>query len=269
MSARQKRSIADRALGIEPLRWQLDPAAFFEAAVGPADEWQKRVLRSTEKRRLLLASRQSGKSQTCAILALHKALYTPGSLVLCIAPALRQAQELTHKVFTAYRDLRLSGMRPARAENKLSLELENGSRIITLPGTEKTIRGYSKAGLVLIDEAARVEDELFHAVTPMLAVSGGTIVLLSTPYGKQGVFYEAWANGGDQWERYSVTAHEVSRITPAFLEEQRRTLPDYVFRQEYECSFEATEDQIFTEEMVRGALDETIEPLAQLEAMTW
>src|SRR5215213_5583958 len=255
--------------GIQELRWQLDPVQLFEDAVGPADEWQQRVLRSESSKRLLLASRQSGKSQTCAIMALHKAVYTPGSLVLCIAPALRQAQELTHKIFSAYKDLGLNVVSPPRADTKLSLELQNGSRIITLPGAERTIRGYSKAALLLIDEAARVDDELFFAVQPMLAVSGGTMVMLSTPYGKQGVFYEAWQNGGDEWERYHVTAHEVSRISEVFLQEQRRELPDYVFRQEYECSFEATEDQIFTEEMVRGALDETIEPLAQLEAMTW
>jgi hypothetical protein len=251
------------------LRWQLDPAALFEDAVGPADEWQKRLLRSRAKRRLLLASRQSGKSQTCAILALHKALYAPGSLVLCIAPALRQSTELTHKVYSAYRELGLGDLRPARSENKLSLELENGSRIITLPGTEKTIRGYSKAALLLIDEAARVEDALFYAVNPMLAVSGGTMVMLSTPYGERGEFYEQWQTGGDAWERYRVTADQISRITPEFLAEERRTLPDYVFRQEYECSFEATEDQLFTEDMVRGALDESIEPLTQLEGMTW
>jgi Terminase large subunit, T4likevirus-type, N-terminal len=256
------------------LRWQLDPVAFFEDAVGPAQDWQKGVLRSTANKRLLLASRQSGKSQTCAILALHTALYTPNTLVLCIAPALRQAQELTHKVFTAYRDLGLSGMRPARTENKLSLELENGSRIITLPGTEKTIRGYSKAGLLLIDEAARVDDQLYYAVSPMLAVSGGSIIMMSTPYGKQGVFYEAWASGGDEWERHQMKASDLPPYhfkpsTAEFLAKERRTNPDYIYRQEYECSFEATEDQIFTEEMVRGALDETVEPLLELEEMTW
>jgi hypothetical protein len=114
-----------------------------------------------------------------------------------------------------------------------------------------------------------VEDALFYAVNPMLAVSGGTMVMLSTPYGKQGEFYEQWTNGGDAWERYKVTAHEVSRISDAFLAQERRALPDYVFRQEYECSFEATEDQIFTEEMVRGALDDSIEPLTILEGMAW
>src|SRR5215210_5561644 len=127
------------------LRWQLDPVALFEDAVGPADDWQKRLLRSRAKRRLLLASRQSGKSQTCAILALHKALYTPNSLVLCIAPALRQAQELTHKIFSAYRELGLGRLDPPRAENKLSLELANVLRFNDSAATEKTIRGYSKA----------------------------------------------------------------------------------------------------------------------------
>jgi hypothetical protein len=234
---------------LRDLRWQLDPAALFEDAVGPADDWQKRILRSRAKRRLLLASRQSGKSQ--------------------IAPALRQAQELTHKVFIAYRDLGLSGMRPARSENKLSLELENGSRIITLPGTEKTIRGYSKAGLVLIDEAARVEDELLYAVNPMLAVSGGTMVMLSTPYGQRGEFYEAWHNGGDVWERYKVTARDVSRISEDFLANERRSLPLPIFRQEYECSFEATDDQLFTPGMIAGALDNDIEPLEELRGFSW
>jgi hypothetical protein len=251
------------------LRWQLDPAALFEDAVGPADAWQKRVLRSRAPRRLLLASRQSGKSQTCAILALHKALYTPGSLVLCIAPALRQSVELSHKVFTAYRDLERGRMHAPRSENKLSLELENGSRIITLPGTEKTIRGYSKAALVLIDEASRVDDGLLYAVQPMLAVSGGTLVMISTPYGKRGVFYEAWAHGGESWERVRVTAADIPRISPEFLEDERRTLPEFVFRQEYECSFEETSDAVFTEEMILGARDDSIEPLPQLEGMSW
>jgi hypothetical protein len=155
------------------------------------------------------------------------------------------------------------------ADTKLSLELANGSRIITLPGTEKTIRGYSNVALLLVDEATRVEDALFYAVQPMLAVSGGTIVMLSTPYGKRGEFYEAWAHGGDSWERYMVPATQVSRITPEFLAEQRRSWPEFVYRQEYLCSFEETSDQVFTEEMILGALDDTVEPLEELRGFPW
>jgi hypothetical protein len=128
-----------------------------------------------------------------ALLALHRAIYHPGSLILCLAPALRQSQELFGKVASFYREL----SRPVvpQAERRLSLELENGSRIVTLPGSEKTIRGFSGATLLLVDEASRVDDGLYYAIRPMLAVSGGTLMMLSTPYGKRGVFYEAWSGG--------------------------------------------------------------------------
>jgi hypothetical protein len=156
------------------------------------------------------------------LIALNRALYHPGSLLLCLAPALRQSQELFGKVLGFYRDLG----RPVapQAERKLSLELENDSRIVTLPGTEKTIRGFSGAALLIVDEAARVDDELYFAVRPMLAVSGGALMMLTTPYGKRGVFFEEWT-GGEGWERYEVSAEEVPCITPKFLEEEREALP--------------------------------------------
>jgi hypothetical protein len=169
-----------------------------------------------------------------AIVALHRALYHPGSLILCLAPTLRQSQELFGKVVGFYRDLD----RPvsAQAERKLTLELENESRIVTLPGTEKTIRGFSGAALLIVDEASRVADELYFAVRPMLAVSGGALMMLSTPYGKRGVFFEEWT-GGLGWERYEVPASQCPRISEEFLEEERASLPPFIFRQEYECSF--------------------------------
>ena len=76
----------------------------------------------------------------------------------------------------------------------LKAQMENGSRILALPGTEKTVRGYAQASLVVIDEAARVEDELIAAVRPMLAVSegGGRLIALTTPAGKRGWFFDAW-----------------------------------------------------------------------------
>jgi hypothetical protein len=133
------------------------------------------------------------------------------------------------------------------------LELENGSRIITLPGPEKTIRGFSGVGLLLVDEASRITDELYFAVRPMLAVSGSSLIVRTTPYGKRGVFYEEWTGGAD-WERYRVTAEERPRIPEVFLEEERAVLPSWVFRQEYECSFEETEDQVFTTKMIERAV---------------
>ena len=242
----------------EDLRLALDRVAFARALGLEPDPWQERLLRSGSDRVLLNCCRQSGKSTMTGLIALHRALYHPGSLILCLAPALRQSQELFGKVLSFYRDLG----RPVlpQAERKLSLELENGSRIVTLPGSEKTIRGFSGAALLILDEAARVADELYFAVRPMLAVSGGALIMLSTPYGKRGVFYEEWT-GGHGWERYEVPASQCLRISEAFLEEERRVLPSWVYRQEYECSFEDTEDQVFTTEMVEQAVTPEVTPL--------
>ena len=142
------------------------------------------------------------------------------------------------------------------------MEFSNRSRIEALPGTEKTIRGFSGTALLILDEAARVADELYFAVRPMLAISGGALMMLTTPYGKRGIFYEEWTSGaGRGWERYEVTAEECPRISPEFLEEERDALPSWVYRQEYECSFEETEDQVFTYEMVERAASAEVTPL--------
>jgi hypothetical protein len=175
----------------DDLRLALDRVAFAEELGIVPDAWQRDFLRSSADRVLLNCSRQSGKSTMSAVIAFHRALYHPRSLVLCLAPALRQSQELFAKIAGFYRDL--GRPVPAQGERKLSLELENDSRIITLPGSEKTISGFSGAALLLVDEASRVDDELYYAVRPMLAVSGGALMMLTTPYGKRGVFFEEWS----------------------------------------------------------------------------
>src|ERR687894_652655 len=143
----------------EDLRLALDRAAFARTLGLKPDPWQERLLRSSSDRVLLNCCRQSGKSTMSGLIALHRALYHPNSLILCLAPALRQSQELFAKVLSFYRDL--GKPVPAHAENKLSLELENSSRIMTLPGTEKTIRGFSGAALLILDEAAQIDDGLY------------------------------------------------------------------------------------------------------------
>jgi hypothetical protein len=238
----------------DDLRLALDRVAFAEKLGIVPDEWQEDLLRSSADRVLLNCSRQSGKSTMSAVIALHRALYHPGSLILCLAPALRQSQELFAKIAGFYRDLG----RPVSpiGERKLSLELENGSRIITLPGTEKTIRGFSGVSLLIVDEAARVEDELYFAVRPMLAVSGGTLIMLSTPYGQRGIFYEEWTSGDSrEWQRFRVSADRVPRIGPEFLSEERRALGSRWFEQEYLCVFGELEGAVFSREAIDRMFD--------------
>ncbi len=85
-------------------------------------------------------------------------------------------------------------------------------------------------------------------------------MMLSTPAGRRGVFFEEWTNGAG-WERYRVTASEVPRISEAFLEEERRSLPARIFRQEYECSFEDVDDAVFAYEDVEAAISSEVTPL--------
>lgn len=222
------------------------------------DSWQEELLSSRSPRILLNITRQGGKSTMAGVLAVHKALADPGSLILILAPSERQAKETFAKAAGLYRgDIHDV---PADSYRKLGMELSNGSRVEALPGTEKTVRGYSGVDLLILDEAARVEDELYYAVRPMLAVSGGHLLMMSTPYGKRGVFFEEWSAGAG-WDRYEVPASECPRISEEFLEEERRILPSWVFRQEYECSFEETEDQVFTADMVDAAVSPDVTPL--------
>jgi hypothetical protein len=222
------------------------------------DPWQAKLLGSSSARVLLNCSRQSGKSTMASVLALHKALTWPGSLILILAPAERQAKELFSKVVLSYRTV--GHVIPTASYRKLGMELSNGSRIEALPGTEKTVRGFSGVDLLIVDEAARVADELYYAVRPMLAVSGGRLLMLSTPFGKRGVFYEEWT-GGSAWERYTVTAAQCPRIPSEFLEEERKTLGPWWFAQEYECRFMDTLDQVFATKVIDKAITDEVAPL--------
>jgi hypothetical protein len=142
---------------------------------------------------------------------------------------------------------------PPLVENRLSLELANGSEVIALPGSEQTIRGHSAVSLLLVDEASRVSDELIAATRPMLAVSNGRIVTMSTPHGRRGWWWEAWANGGDAWERFHIPATDCPRISSDFLDRERRAIGDFWFRQEFLCEFLDSETSAFAEADVRRA----------------
>lgn len=216
------------------LAMALDPVLLARAAGIEPDPWQARLLRSSAQRILLNCSRQSGKSTTVATLAVHTAFYEPGAPILLLSPGLRQSQELFRKCLDVYRAL--DRPYPPETESALRLELENGSRIISLPGTEATVRSFSGVKLLIIDEASRVEDALYMAVRPMLAVSGGRLVQLSSPFGTRGFFWEAWKNR-EYWDYYEVPATECPRISPEFLEEEKATMGEWWFEQEYMCKF--------------------------------
>jgi hypothetical protein len=140
------------------------------------DPWQKDLLESEEQQLILNCSRQSGKSTISALIALHEACYKADSLSLVLAPSQRQSLETYRKVRDYYN--MLSGVPDVAQESTLKLELANNARVMVLPGRESNVRGFSGVSLLIVDEAARVGDELYNAIRPMLAVSQGRIILL-------------------------------------------------------------------------------------------
>jgi len=179
--------------------------------------------------------------------------------VLLLSPSLRQSGELFRKVIEAHRAL--GDVEPPEAESALRLELKNGARIVSLPGTEQTTRGFSNVSLLVVDEAARVDDDTFHAMSPVLAVSGGRLLALSTPYGSRGWWWQAWTQGGDAWQRVRITAQDCPRIPSAFLAQERENMPEWFYQQEYLCQFSDAEGQLFSSELIRQALSDDVKPL--------
>lgn len=213
-----------RALGIDP------------------DPWQREVIEGRHPRLLLNCCRQAGKTTVVGLAALLEAMTNAMTRVLLVSRSHRQAREMLRQMAFFHKVL---GGKYLTRHTASELEFSNLSRIVCVPCREETIRGFARVDLLVIDEAARVPDDLYRSVRPMLAVSGGRLVCLSTPYGQRGFFWDAWANGGGDWARIEVPAERVPRIAADFLTEERRALGEAWFRQEYQCSFESVEGLVY------------------------
>jgi hypothetical protein len=221
----------------------LDPSRILAAQGCTPDPWQRQLLLSNADSILLNCSRGAGKSRTTSVLALHTALFRRKSLVLLISRSQRQAAELFRYVKQGYRAI----SRPLDAvrETQSQLEFENGSRIVCLPGREETIRSFQGVNLLVLDESGRIPDDLYASVCPMLGVSRGRIICLSTPFGQRGWWHAEWHNPNANWQRFQVPWNQCPRLTADFIERERRKFGDAWIAQEYECSFTAMEGLVY------------------------
>ena len=224
-----------------------------------ANEKQAEILRSTSRRVILNCCRQWGKSTVTVAMALYRAFVRPGCLVIVSSPSKRQSAEWMRKARGMV--VRMGIQARGDGDNAVSLLLPNGSRIVGLPSMEDTVRGFSGVSLLLIDEAARVSDQMYAALRPMLATTDGDLCLLSTPRGRSGFFFDTWEYGGPDWLRVIGPATECAQISKRFLEEQRRVMGADQFRQEHMCEFVGRGAGVFDRELVEGILDGDLEPL--------
>ena len=148
--------------------------------------------------------------------------------------------------------------KPAATVLRDRIDFPNRSRILSLPGCERTIRGHT-AHLIVIDEAARVQDDLYQeALFPMTGATDGRIVALSTPRRTARIFFHACTDD-PHWQPITLSPYELKRIKPEKLEEAR-SLGERMFRQKYMCEFISDDTQFFPSELIEAAFDPVIEP---------
>jgi phage terminase large subunit-like protein len=237
----------------------LDPSRIATDVGLTLDPWQRDLMRSTVKRVLILASRQVGKTTVTALIAVATAVLKGGALILILSPSQRQSGEMFRTVMRYLKDL--DGAPNIAAESALRCELENGSRICALPSSEATIRGFSAVDLIIVDEAARVPDELFAAARPMLETSSGRMIMLSTPAGRRGAFFEHWTDEHNDWHKVRVTASDCPRISQEFLDSELRELGQKQFESEYGLIFHDDDEAMVSNDAIMGAFTSEVTPL--------
>jgi hypothetical protein len=257
-----QRLAAVRLAGDDPAaakveRYRADPTALMADAGFSPDPWQREFLSSRDRMNLLLCARQVGKSLAVSLLALHAALTRPESLTVIVAQRQDQAAEMLRKSVTAY--YRVGAPVPMKRQGATHFELETGARLLALPGEERAMHGPT-ADLLIIDEASRVPDEVYHAASPQLSASGGRLVALSTAFTRSGWFYKEWTEG-EGWRRWSITARECPRHSPEFLARERRSMGDRWFAMAYLNQFGDDVAAVFATEDIRAARSADVKPL--------
>lgn len=155
----------------------------------------------------------------------------------------------------------------ATVDAQTMIELENGSRIISLPAKSQAVVGYT-ADLLILDEAKIIPDELYKSVRPMLATTGGRMLAFTTPLGQRGWFYEAWKQCEDAkregkpepYKRFKRTCWDCPRADKEFLETERKLIGDFWFQQEYLVEFLAPQGAVFRHEEVDRTLQSQEQP---------
>lgn len=226
----------------------VDPITAFKKVIGAdPDDWQRELLTSEDDFCSVLASRGTGKSMTTAIKGYHFADTNPNSTVVIIAPAKRQSDEIYRYCGIARDNLPLSVDHDREVQDML--ELKNNSRLIVLPGSNpETVRGY-RAHLIIADEAARLRDDVIAAIIPML-VDGGRIIMLTTPAGRQGFFYEAWQDRrGRQIVARSLDIPRMANI----VKRDKAIMSKSAFRSEHMLEWSGSGDAYFDIDLIQQA----------------
>jgi len=241
-------------------RFAGDPVFFSALILGIRHTpYQTKFLTSSSKRIVLRWPRQSGKTHSLAAYAIWYATTHPKTTTLIVAPSQRQSmmvnEDVQNLIDGAPRRIRSALL---RLRTRTTNHFRNGSKIVALPNSENLLRGYT-AHLIILDEAAffRNDEEIFqYILTPMLATTGGKMIVSSTPWGKNTQFYRINLDPG--WEVHHVTwrdARDAGIYKPEGLSEVERvrtSLP-LTYLTEYEAEFAEEVDTWLNQDLLAAS----------------
>ncbi len=255
-----------RSRALPPIHPPRKPAGqniidFVERRLGFFPDAQQSLLLTSGARRVIInCTRQWGKTTVSVAKAVHRAYTVPKTLIVVASPGDRQSGEWMQRASDML--ARLDMVPRGDGRNRISLMLPSGSRIVGLPHVEAKVRGFSALSILIVDEAARVSDDMYYkSLRPMLSVGNGDIWMMSTPFGKRGFFYDTWVNNDPAWLKVSVPATDCPRISQEFLAEQRSVMTSDAFRQEHMCEFIGSGDALLDPAVIQAAFDDTLDPL--------
>jgi len=227
------------------------PVAFAVSLGIVPDPWQVEVLASEHPRKILCCGRQTGKTTAIALLVAHRAITVPGSEILIVAPAERQAKRLFRVAKLFWR--KAGEPHGAVSDRLTGLELGNGSVIEAVAAVEHTTRGFSPS-LLVVEEAAFMGDGVYYQLQGSTVRTAGEEILLSTAGFKSGFFYEVWASDED-WQRVQIRSDEMPQhVSPEQLERRRKRMPIEFFEADYLCKFLETTGGLFGYDDIQAAL---------------
>lgn len=209
-------------------------------------KYQQKFFLNKKKRKILLSSRQIGKSFTIAGILCFKALSKHNGLSLCISTGSRAAGEIIRKCAQFAEAIKvLSKGKIDYSASFDQIKFSNGCRVLSLPSSTDgaNLRGFT-ANCVCVDEGAFIPhlDDVLQAINPTLSRDpDAELIFTTTPGGMNGPFYEIYqtAKNDPNWYVQETTIYDAIADGLKIDLESLRTLcqdPE-VFAQEYECKW--------------------------------
>lgn len=228
--------------------------------------YQKQVFKDKSNFIICLMSRQCGKSFTIAARAVYKSITTPNNLTIIVSVNQRSADELLRKVKQWALACKTFSDLVDYSENASSVTFNNGSRVISLPASPASLRGWS--GDVILDEFAIIEndEEIFQAVLPVITskMTGKqkTLTICSTPTSLDTQFSKIWHTDDSQWSKHRYNIYECVeqglQADPELLKEIVND--DLVFETEYLCKFASGSGTAFPTEWLNDIAYDELPP---------